>query len=83
MGGVEGTLWVDSDITTIAPILVGLGYWLTIRYISFNPFDALAVSGLGFTEGRICIFADGGTNTEQDKDCDREAQRIELEDDGG
>ena len=83
MGGIEGTLWANSDVTTIAPILVSLLYRLTIRYIRFDPGDVLVIGGLGLAEGRICIFADGGTNTEQDKDCDREAQRVELEDDGG
>ena len=73
MGGIEGTLWVDSDITTIASVLVGLLDRLTIRYIILDPRDVFVVGGLRFAEGRICIFADGGTNTEQDEDSYREA----------
>ena len=67
MGGIEGTLWANSDITTIAPILVGLLNRLTIRYIIFDPRDVLVVGGLGLAKGRVCIFAYGGTNTEQDE----------------
>ena len=68
MGGIEGTLWANSDVTTIAPILVSLGYWLTICYIVFDPRDVLAVGGLGFAKRGVCIFANGGMETEQDKE---------------
>ena len=78
---MKGTLWADSDVTTIAPVLIGVLYRLTIRYILFDPRDVFTVGGLGSAEGRICIFADGGTHAEQDKDSYREAQGVELEDD--
>ena len=83
MGGIEGTVWANSDVTTIAPILVSFVGRLTIRYILFDPGDVLAVCSLGLAKRWICIFAYGGTYAEQDEDCNWEAQRIELEDDSG
>ena len=50
MGGIEGTLWANSDVTTIAPILVSLVDRLTIRYILFDPGNVFVVGGLGLAK---------------------------------
>ena len=72
MGGIEGSLGVNSDKLTIAAILTELVGLLTVLYIIFDPSDSFFVMLLRQANRWVSLRTQGRPNTQMDSYGDRE-----------